>query len=156
MVYDRSDIMTVDITMDDLEASAEGTLEDKHIVFLSHYKLEAGTEATLMKDAMERMPHPQYVKEAAHHQAVLSPPGNGYDCYRTWEALMIGSVPLVMADSKYDQRLFEDSGAVVIPAPFELTPEKLEKILNELPDPAPFRNKLSVKWWKEQWLKPLA
>jgi hypothetical protein len=26
---------------------------------------------------------------------VLSPPGNGIDCHRTWEALFLGSIPIV-------------------------------------------------------------
>jgi hypothetical protein len=29
-------------------------------------------------------------------QFVLSPPGNGADCHRTWEALYMGAVPIVL------------------------------------------------------------
>ena len=31
------------------------------------------------------------------HQAkyILSPPGNGFDCHRTWEALIVGTIPIV-------------------------------------------------------------
>jgi len=27
---------------------------------------------------------------------VMSPPGNGPDCYRTWEAIYLGAVPIVL------------------------------------------------------------
>jgi len=30
---------------------------------------------------------------------VISPPGNGNDCHRTWEALYLGAIPVVLSDS---------------------------------------------------------
>lgn len=36
-----------------------------------------------------------YLSEVANHEFVISPPGNGYDCYRTWEALYVGARPVV-------------------------------------------------------------
>ena len=36
-----------------------------------------------------------FLEEAAHSKFVLSPRGNGWDCHRTWEALYIGSIPIV-------------------------------------------------------------
>ena len=36
-----------------------------------------------------------YLQEIADHTFVISPPGNGYDCHRTWEALYIGATPIV-------------------------------------------------------------
>ena len=38
---------------------------------------------------------------------VLSPPGNGIDCHRTWEALYLGAVPIVLK-SKIDTNLIKD------------------------------------------------
>jgi len=32
------------------------------------------------------------------NQFVLSPPGNGFDCHRTWEAIYLGAIPVVLAD----------------------------------------------------------
>jgi hypothetical protein len=29
---------------------------------------------------------------------VVSPPGNGYDCHRTWEAIYLGAVPIVLKE----------------------------------------------------------
>jgi hypothetical protein len=36
-----------------------------------------------------------YLSEVADHEFVISPPGNGYDCHRTWEALYVGARPVV-------------------------------------------------------------
>lgn len=41
----------------------------------------------------------RYYSQIAAHRFVLSPEGNGIDCYRTWEALYLGAVPIVMVSS---------------------------------------------------------
>lgn len=37
----------------------------------------------------------KYKKEVERVRFVLSPPGNGMDCHRTWEALVMGAIPVV-------------------------------------------------------------
>ncbi len=37
-----------------------------------------------------------FYSQIAAHRFVLSPEGNGIDCYRTWEALYLGAIPIVM------------------------------------------------------------
>jgi hypothetical protein len=34
----------------------------------------------------------------SNSQFVLSPPGNGADCHRTWEAIYLGAIPIVHKD----------------------------------------------------------
>ncbi len=41
----------------------------------------------------------EYRNLVSRSKFVLSPPGNGADCHRTWEALYLGSVPIVKATS---------------------------------------------------------
>lgn len=41
-----------------------------------------------------RKPFDQYVYDLAHSRFVVSPPGNGPDCHRTWEALYLGAIRL--------------------------------------------------------------
>lgn len=43
-----------------------------------------------------------YWKEAAKYAFVASPRGNGIDCHRTWETLMMGSIPIVEKHFMYD------------------------------------------------------
>lgn len=38
----------------------------------------------------------RYYLHIARSKFVLSPPGNGIDCYRTWEALYLGSIPIIL------------------------------------------------------------
>lgn len=41
------------------------------------------------------LPVEQYLQEIAEHQFVLSPPGNGLDCYRNYEAAYMGTTPIL-------------------------------------------------------------
>jgi hypothetical protein len=40
-----------------------------------------------------------YYRELARHRFALSPEGHGIDCYRTWESLYLGAVPIVMTST---------------------------------------------------------
>lgn len=43
----------------------------------------------------DRLNSKQYLQELVRYQFVASPPGNGEDCIRTWEALYLGVIPIV-------------------------------------------------------------
>lgn len=47
-----------------------------------------------------------YYAETARHKFALSPEGLGSDCYRHWEALYLGTIPIVEADTT--TRAFSD------------------------------------------------
>ncbi len=50
-------------------------------------------------------PYDKYLREMGRFKFVVSPHGAGFDCYRTWEALTIGCIPIVKKsciDSLYD------------------------------------------------------
>jgi hypothetical protein len=46
------------------------------------------------------------------HRFVLSPFGNGIDCHRTWEALVLGSIPIVRRSTLHE--MFHDMPAVEV------------------------------------------
>jgi hypothetical protein len=48
------------------------------------------------------IPFKMYIQEMAKYKFVLSPPGNGIDCHRTWEALYCGCIPIVIKNFIYD------------------------------------------------------
>ena len=54
----------------------------------------------------------------------LSPPGNGLDCHRTWEALYLGVVPVIKSGPL--DRLFDDTPAWIVHSWDELTEESME------------------------------
>ena len=56
--------------------------------------------------------HEVYLKELGNAKYVLSPPGNGLDCHRTWEAILMGAVPIVLR-SRLDPLFFNSQVLVV-------------------------------------------
>ncbi|CAK0817218.1 unnamed protein product [Prorocentrum cordatum] len=47
-------------------------------------------------------------KEYAKHKYVVAPLGVGLDCYRIWETLILGSIPIVPYSEFVDDELFEN------------------------------------------------
>lgn len=43
-------------------------------------------------------PYKDYLIEVAKSQCVISPPGNGLDCHRTWEAMALDALPVIEVD----------------------------------------------------------
>ena len=64
---------------------------------------------------------------------VISPHGNGYDCHRTWEALILGCIPVVKT-SPLDV-LFKDLPVLILKDWKELTKQLMEKTIQD------FKNK---------------
>jgi len=48
-------------------------------------------------------PYSEYFKDLARRKYVASPRGNGIDCHRTWEALLVRSIPVVDKHFMYDE-----------------------------------------------------
>lgn len=49
--------------------------------------------------APERLGHKGYQRALRAHRFVASPPGNGPDCHRTWEAMYAGTIPIVLRNA---------------------------------------------------------
>ena len=43
----------------------------------------------------ENLTQVEYWKDLKRSKFVLSPPGRGEDCFRTWEAILFGAIPIV-------------------------------------------------------------
>eukprot|EP00971_Amphidinium_carterae_P271127 5380441-Amphidinium_carterae.2 len=104
----------------------------------------------LVVQETRRLPFKDYMQLLSKHSFVLSPPGKGYDCSRTWESIFVGSVPLVYRDPLFDQRLFSGSTAAYIPGPEELSPSRLEELLLDVPEPAKVEL-LGMEHWSRVW-----
>jgi hypothetical protein len=48
------------------------------------------------------IPFNEYIERMSQNKFVLSPPGNGIDCHRTWEALYVGCIPIVIKNYIYE------------------------------------------------------
>lgn len=97
-----------------------------------------------------------FIMQLSKHQSVLSPPGRGYDCYRTWEALAVGTVPLVVDDANFDSRLLQSAGCSYIPPARELSPQILQEIQRRIKDPKKHGHLAQVQHWKSLWESCLA
>ncbi|MCL4360892.1 hypothetical protein M1446_00880 [Candidatus Dependentiae bacterium] len=54
----------------------------------------------------------EYLSNLQDHKFVLSPRGNGLDCHRTWEALLMGTIPIVKTSTL--NPLFENLPVLVV------------------------------------------
>lgn len=78
----------------------------------------------------------------------VSPPGWGYDCYRTWEDLILGCI-VVVKTSPLDP-LFEGLPVVIIKDWSEINPENFEKWFYQYGDAFTnpnYREKLTHRYW---------
>ena len=53
-----------------------------------------------------------YIKTLTKYKFCLAPPGRGIDTHRCWEALMVGTIPIVFSSSLND--LYENLPVIVI------------------------------------------
>ena len=74
----------------------------------------------------ENVPVETYLEEMADHKYVLSPFGNGLDCYRNYEAMYLNCVP-ILEDSIFSRHMLRNGLPVgVVSSLFALNAEDLE------------------------------
>jgi hypothetical protein len=87
----------------------------------------------------------KYVRELSEWRYCISPPGNGLDCHRTWEALYLGVIPIV---SRGLCDLFDGLPVIVVDNLAAITMQELEAA--EARFPASFAyERLRLSWWRE-------
>ena len=64
-------------------------------------------------------------REKTRYAFVVSPHGNGLDCHRTWESLVLGNIPIVKRSSI--DPLYEGLPVVIVDDWREITPENLAR-----------------------------
>lgn len=64
-------------------------------------------------------------REKTRYAFVVSPHGNGLDCHRTWESLVLGNIPIVKRSSI--DPLYEGLPVVMVDDWREITPENLRR-----------------------------
>lgn len=84
-------------------------------------------------------------KNQSEFAFVLSPSGNGLDCHRTWEALVMGCIPIVLSSGL--NPLFDELPVLIIERWSDVTQELLDKTVNEFKDKTFNYEKLHLKYW---------
>lgn len=72
----------------------------------------------------ERVNERAYLERIAQAKCTLSPRGNGLDCYRTWEALYLGCIPVIKTSTL--DPIFEDLPVIIIEDWKQVTKKFLE------------------------------
>ena len=72
-----------------------------------------------------RISHLEYALDLKKSKFTVSPPGVGWDCHRTWESVLFGSIPIVL-HSPYLAELYSKSPVMVVKDWSEITQDILE------------------------------
>jgi hypothetical protein len=88
-----------------------------------------------------------YLTDLAKSAFVLSPRGNGIDCHRTWEALYMGSIPIVRKSSL--DPLYVDLPVVIVDNWEEVDEQFLESTLEAFANREFSMEKLSANYWHQ-------
>ena len=83
----------------------------------------------------------------SNYAFVISPHGNGYDCHRTWEALILGCIPIVKT-SAIDV-LYEDLPVLIVSDWKDVTIELLHSTIDSYKQKVFNFNKLTLKYWMD-------
>jgi hypothetical protein len=87
----------------------------------------------------------EYLLEMAKFQFVLSPHGNGLDCHRTWEALLVGAVPVVKKSTL--DPLYQELPVIIVDDWTQVNEQYLKARLLEMQN-RPFNyEKLFLEYW---------
>ena len=77
----------------------------------------------------------------------LSPCGHGVDCYRTWEILCLGSIPIIMDMGEAFNNLFNDLPVLIIKKWEDITAELLDNTINDFKQREFNYDKLTLNYW---------
>lgn len=88
-------------------------------------------------------------KLQSQFQYVLSPHGAGLDCHRTWEALILGCIPIIKSSTIDD--LFHDLPVIIVNDWSEIRPGFLENETAKLLNKNINTQKLYMRYWKSQF-----
>lgn len=86
-------------------------------------------------------------KNQINYSFVLSPHGNGFDCHRTWEAIVLGCIPIVKT-SQIDA-LYIDLPVLIVNNWNEVTKELLNNTIISFKDKRFNFKKITLNYWMD-------
>jgi hypothetical protein len=87
-------------------------------------------------------------KTQSEYAFVVSPPGEGLDCHRTWEALCLGCIPILISTPLDD--MFEGLPVLIVKSWSDVTRELLDRTVAEYSKKEWCLDKLYLNYWLEQ------
>jgi hypothetical protein len=98
------------------------------------------------RPADKALPYRDYLRELSQWMFCVSPPGNGLDCHRTWEALYLGAIP-VLAEPL--PRLLDGLPHLIVSNFENLTLQDLENRRAAMPA-ADGLERLRLSYWRDR------
>lgn len=77
----------------------------------------------------------------------MSPYGKGMDCHRTWEALILGSIPILK--SKEFVNMFKDLPVLFVNDWSDINQQLLDDTIEKFKNLTFNYDKLTLKYWKQ-------
>lgn len=94
----------------------------------------------------DRKPMEEYLSDLKKSFFVLSPTGHGLDCFRTWEAILLGSVPIVT--TSYLDPLLKDLPVIIVKDWNEVNESFLRAKIDAFYGKEFSLEKLYISYWK--------
>lgn len=85
-------------------------------------------------------------KHMSQYAFVVSPHGNGLDCHRTWEALVLGCIPIVKTSGL--DPLFDDLPVWIVQAWSDVTKDAMKQKIEEFRNKTFKYEKLTLAYWR--------
>lgn len=122
-------------------------------LFSPHKNIRHTCKSILLKhfEYHPNTPFETYIKNLSSFKFCMSPPGRGIDTHRTWEALMVGTIPIVFSTTL--DPLFKDLPVLIIQNTEELktiTPEFLENKYKEFQNKTYNFDALYEPYWTQK------
>ncbi len=99
-------------------------------------------------DYQPKLPREETWNNQIQYSFVISPHGNGYDCHRTWEALILGCI-VIVKKSGIDE-LYSDLPVLIINDWSDINLELLESTINIFKCKVFNYDKLLLKYWVDK------
>jgi len=107
--------------------------------------------SNLLKNNLKKLKRTETWKNTTEFTFVLSPYGNGMDCHRTWEALILGSIPIIK--SKEFVKMFEDLPVLFVNDWKNINQKLLDDTIEKFKNMTFNYDKLTLEYWKQKVLQ---
>ena len=89
-------------------------------------------------------------KNQINYSFVLSPAGGGLDCHRTWEALILGCIPIVRRFNLPYEEIYEDLPVLIVDDWNDITKDLLINTIENFKNKNFKYEKLTLKYWVDK------
>jgi len=92
----------------------------------------------------ERISRKESLQRMKEYKFIVSPFGNGYDCHRTWEALILGCIPIIKSSGL--DPMFEGLPVMIVKSWADITRERLDSFIADKSQ----MEKITMRFWVER------